>query len=105
MSELDFALDGLYAAGWWPTQNDHCLQSPDQRWYPAPDAIRTEFTKQGADLIKRSEQSENHCTLAWHVSGHAWESVTTQTESAAYILAYTHLYQVAKREEPATIRH
>lgn len=105
MSELDFALDGLYAAGWWPSQSDHCLRSHDQRWCPSPDAIREAFAKQGADLIDRTDQGDKHHTLAWHVSGHAWETVTAQSESAAYILAFTHLYQAANREEPATIRH
>jgi len=105
MSELDFALDGLYAAGWWPTQSDTCLRSQDQRWYLSPDAVRDEFGRAGVDLIDRTSSHDRHITLTWRIPGHGWESVTAQTDSAAYILAYTHLYLVTKREDPATIRH
>ena len=104
MSELDFALDGLYAAGWWPSQGDICLQTTDHRWYLSPDAIRVLFEKHNAELNERSDIAGKHLTLSWYIPGHGWESVTARSQSAAYLFAYTHLYQVTNREEPATIR-
>jgi hypothetical protein len=103
MSELDFALDGLYAAGWWPSESDQCLQSTDQRWYPTPDTIRNAFTHQGIELVDRSNGRNRLITLSWEIPGHGSETVTAQTEPAACLLAYTHLYQASKREDHAGI--
>lgn len=50
MSELDFALDGLYAAGWWPSEGDHCLQAADNRWYPSQSMVLAYFRQSGIDL-------------------------------------------------------
>lgn len=103
MSELDFALDGLYAAGWWPTQSDPCLQSPDQRWYPCPDMIRDHFAGAGIDLVERTRINDRHVTLSWVIPGHGREAVTAQTHDSAYLLAFTHLYKQSKRDERALI--
>jgi hypothetical protein len=104
MSELDFALDGLYAAGWWPSEGDQCLKSSDHRWYLTPDAVRDAFSHEGIDLLDRSNGSHRHITLTWEIPGHGSETVTAQTESAACLMAYTHLYQASKREDHAPIQ-
>lgn len=103
MSDLDFALDGLYAAGWWPAQRDRCLQAPDHRWYPAPETIRAAFADAGIMLMERSGGHEHLLTLSWAIPGHGWESATARSRAAAYLLAYTHLYQAEKRLDDATI--
>ena len=103
MSELDFALDGLYAAGWWPGESDQCLQSADQRWYPSPEMVRASFCRSGIEIREQSNATDLHVSLTWEIPGHGWEAVTARSEAVALLLAYTHLYQTEARDAQAAI--
>ena len=94
MSELDFALDGLYAAGWWPSESDPCLRSQDDRWYPSLDLIRANFAKSGIELHSRTAPAGHPFSVTWEIPGHGQETVTARTEESALLLAFTELYRV-----------
>jgi hypothetical protein len=103
MSELDFALDGLYAAGWWPSKSDRCLQSQDQRWYPTPQAIHQAFTRAGIDLKTHTTGIGRTISISWAMQGHGSETVIARTEEAALLLAFTHLFQCEHRSETSPL--
>jgi hypothetical protein len=93
MSEIAFALDGLYAAGWWPSESDPCLQSDDdQRWYPTPSSIRAQLSRCGIDTEVSTPPEGHPTSISWSCPRYGSERVTARTETAAWLLAYTHLY-------------
>lgn len=97
MSELDFALDGLYAAGWWPSEGDHCLQAADNRWYPSQSMVLAYFRQSGIDLRQAACSPGRPISLSWEMPGCGWETVTAKSHTVAHLLAFTHLYQSAHR--------
>ena len=103
MSELDFALDGLYAAGWWPSESDRCHKSQDQRWYPTPETMRQAFARSGIDLDTQCTGKGRPISISWEMHGHGCEKVTARTEETALLLAFTHLFQCEHRGESSTL--
>lgn len=97
MAELDFALDGLYAAGWWPEDGDDCRQSPDHRWYPSPETILNAFSRQSIDLVISMPLCGHPVTVRWHSVQGGLQTVTARTQTEALILAYTRSFVTCRR--------
>ena len=105
MSELDFALDGLYAAGWWPSESDACLQSQDNRWYPTQGMIRANFAASGIDLDCRKARDGRPVSISWEMPGHGRETITAKSEESALLLAYAQYYRISADAESAKVGH
>ena len=92
VDELSFAIDGLYATGWWPADGDCCLLSTDGRWYPSESMIRGYFT-QSLVPCKITDSSESASVEAqWKSLNRASQSVRGRTRQETLILAFTKLY-------------
>jgi len=100
MADLDFALDGLYAAGWWPGDGDDCQQSPDQRWYPSPGAILNAFAQQSIDLVISMPLCGHPVTVRWHSTHGGLQTVTARGQTEALILAYTRSFMTSRSVQP-----
>ncbi|MAO21711.1 MAG: hypothetical protein CMJ25_13255 [Phycisphaerae bacterium] len=88
MHDLGFALDGLYAAGWWPSDSDDCRLSEDSRWYPSHNAILSEFTRRGIDLVITMPLSGHPVTVRWSTPQSGAQTVTARTQTEALLLAF-----------------
>ncbi|MBL4697530.1 MAG: hypothetical protein JKX70_01720 [Phycisphaerales bacterium] len=101
MSDLGFALDGLYASGWWPNDGDRCLQSSDGRWYPS-EALMLEFFAQSIirPTIRQSSVS-SAVEVVWSSPKRGRQSVHGRSREEALILAFTSLYQETHTQIPS----
>ncbi|MFG0245811.1 MAG: hypothetical protein ACF8MF_07165 [Phycisphaerales bacterium JB052] len=88
MHDLGFALDGLYAAGWWPSDSDDCQLSDDSRWYPSHKAILDAFAQQGIDLMITMPLSGHPVTVRWATPESGVQTVTARTQTEALLLAF-----------------
>ena len=95
MTDLAFAIDGLYAAGWWPSDSDDCRLSNDSRWYPSLDSILDTFAGNGIDLIISMPLSGHPVTVGWHTAKSGPQTVTAQTQTEALLLAFSRTYRAA----------
>ena len=94
MADLDFALDGLYAAGWWPQDGVDCRQNPDQRWYPSPETILNAFAQQNINLTISMPLCGHPVAVRWHTARSGTQSVMARNQAEALILAYTHAFSL-----------
>jgi hypothetical protein len=92
MYDLEFAIDGLYAAGWWPADNEDCLQADDARWYPSTHQVHEAFAQSGIDISITMPSCGHPVTVRWSSSGCGHCTVTAQTRCEAMLLAFTQLY-------------
>lgn len=93
MSEIEFALDGLYAAGWWPRESDPCVQAAcDQRWYPTIDFIRATLESMGIQIRIERPVEGHPVSIAWSSTRYGCERITARSEDAAWLMVYSHLY-------------
>lgn len=98
MTNLAFALDGLYAAGWWPSSGDDCQLSEDQRWYPSPSSVLEFFTRRGTDLEISLRLDVHQAAIRWHTPESGPQSITAATQTEALILAFTDSYRAQCRK-------
>ncbi len=92
MPDLDFALDGLYACGWWPKDGDQCLQHTDGRWYPGESMILDSFAELFAVPDIRKSPSSIAVEVVWRSPRRGRQSVLGRSREEALILAFTSLY-------------
>lgn len=98
MPDLGFALDGLYACGWWPHDSDRCLQFTDGRWYP-DDSMILEFFAQSITHPKvRNSVSSSAVEVVWSSPTRGRQSVHGRSREEAMILAFTSLYQESQAQ-------
>ncbi|MCA9274696.1 MAG: hypothetical protein KDA29_01585 [Phycisphaerales bacterium] len=100
MSEIEFALDGLYAAGWWPLEGDPCLQAEcDRRWYPTIDSIQASLDAIGIH-VRIERPAEGHpISILWSSVKYGCERITARSEDAAWLMVYSHLYPAIQAAE------
>jgi len=65
MPGLSFAIDALYAAGWWPVQGHGCVQAPDGRWFPEQDEVMRCFAEAGITPTLRQHGTGRVHELTW----------------------------------------
>ena len=93
MPDLRFALDGLYACGWWPSDGDRCLQHADTRWYPDESMILEYFAESIIHPQIRQSLSSSAVEVFWDSPTRGRCSVHGRTREEAMILAFITLYQ------------
>ena len=93
MSDLEFALDGLYACGWWPSDDDRCLQSGDGRWYPEESLILEAFASSVIKPQINESSSSEAVEVLWSSFKGGRQSVHGRSRSEAMILAFTDHYR------------
>jgi hypothetical protein len=101
MLNLGFALDGLYASGWWPANGDRCLQSSDGRWYPGESMILESFASSIARPQIRQAQSSSAVEVIWNSPKRGRQSVHGRSRQEALILAFTNLYLEMHAQAPS----
>ena len=89
MPNMAFALDALYAAGWWPRDGDDCLKGSDGRWHPSPDSILSSFAHQRVDLEISMPLCGHPVTVRWHTPSAGSQTVTARTQTTALLLAFS----------------
>lgn len=89
MDELEFAIDGLYASGWWPSDEDCCLQARDGRWFPSESMIQAEFTKEFVNLTISNSAESASVVASWKSLSRAPRSVRGRSRQETLVLAYT----------------
>lgn len=94
MTDMTFALDGLYAAGWWPSDGDDCRLSDDHRWYPSPETILDAFARNGTDLYISMPLIGHPVTVRWQTRQSGSQTVTAQTQTEALLLAFSRSFSV-----------
>lgn len=93
MSDLGFALDGLYACGWWPSDGDRCLQNADGRWYPDETMILQFFAQSLIHPQICQSPASGAVEVLWSSFYGGRQSVHGRFRMEALILAYTDLYR------------
>ena len=89
---LDFAIDGLYAAGWWPDDSDQCIQAHDGRWYPSESTVQTYFAHAFVRLIIKDSVSLASVQASWKSFCRAPQSVRGRSRQEAVLLAFGMFY-------------
>ena len=92
MDELDFAIDGLYAIGWWPADGDCCLRAEDGRWYPSEAIIRGYFAQSLVQLNITDSSSSASVQARWKSLNRASQSVRGRSRQETLLLAFTKFY-------------
>ncbi len=92
MPDLGFALDGLYACGWWPGDGDRCLQYTDGRWYPDESMVLESFAELDTFADIRKPTSSIAVEVVWRSPRRGRQSVLGRSREEALILAFTNLY-------------
>jgi len=92
MSDLGFALDGLYACGWWPSESDQCLQHSDGRWYPKESLIESTFAQSSIHLQIHQSPSSSVVEVVWISNSSGRQVVRGRSRDEAFLLAFTSLY-------------
>lgn len=95
MSDLGFAIDGLYAAGWFPASDDSCLQYEDGRWYPDESMILQCFAESIACPKIRTVVDSRAVEVTWYSPTSGRQSVHGRSRTEALIVAYTSLFREA----------
>lgn len=93
MQDLMFALDGLYASGWWPADGDHCLQSQDGRWYPNESMIMSSFAMLILSPRIVTSSRSGAVEIIWTSSRFGQHRIHGRSREEALIIAFTTLYQ------------
>ncbi len=93
MPDLGFALDGLYACGWWPTDDDRCRRYTDGRWYPDEPMILESFAELETFPDIRESTFSGAVEVVWRSSRRGRQSILGRSREEALILAFTSLYQ------------
>ena len=104
MPDMAFALDGLYAAGWWPRDGDDCIKSDDGRWFPSPDSILNSFAHRGIDLLISMPLSGHPVTVRWQTPSAGTQTVTARTQSTALLMAFSCAFRVETAELAHAVR-
>jgi len=97
MPDLAFALDDLYAAGWWPMPGDDCLKTPSGRWYPTPDLVRSRFRERGIELTELNDHSQSVHKLIWNCPESGMTAMIARDPQVIAILAFTWLFRFESR--------
>lgn len=92
MQDLGFVLDGLYAAGWWPSEGDRCLQDTDGRWYPDEAMMLESFAQTTSNTHILASEHSASVEIVWSSSDQNRQSVHGRSRTEALILAFTRLY-------------
>ncbi len=92
MTEMAFALDGLYAAGWWPSVGDDCRRSADDRWIPSASTIYNAFAAAQIELRIVTPVSGHPITIRWNTPGRGPCTITARDPDVALIMAYTQIF-------------
>ena len=98
MTDLGFAIDGLYASGWWPAESDRCALSQDGRWYPEELLILEQLNAAYIDLMLTESTISSAVEVEWVSPHRGRQSVHGRSKGEALILAYTHFYQESHPE-------
>ncbi|MDF1808595.1 MAG: hypothetical protein P1U42_02770 [Phycisphaerales bacterium] len=93
MSDLGFAIDDLYASGWWPASGDRCIQYDDGRWYPDESLIGQYFAQSIAHPKIKPTGSSHTVEVHWYSPTSGQHSVLGRSRTEAMILAFTSLYR------------
>jgi len=93
MSDLGFAIDDLYASGWWPASSDRCIQFDDGRWYPDESLICQYFAQSIARPKIKPAVSSQTVEVHWYSPASGQQSVLGRSRTEAMILAFTSLYR------------
>ncbi len=92
MDGLDFAIDGLYAAGWWPEDSDQCIQAHDGRWYPSESTVQAYFVHAFVQLTIKDSASLASVLASWKSFCRAPQSVRGRSRQEAMFLAFGMFY-------------
>lgn len=103
MSEECFALDGLYAAGWWPSQGDRCTLRDDGRWGPDETLILDAFSASGITLVIRRSLTHRVHQVCWRTPRGGQETVMAKSRQAALTLAFVRLYTATSQRVPEPV--
>ncbi|MCC5824342.1 MAG: hypothetical protein LAT64_13730 [Phycisphaerales bacterium] len=101
--DTEFAIDELYAAGWWPGDADTCQRGPDGRWFPDEAATRTAFAAHGWKV--RYEPGRCSCAVraVWRAPDGSHGAAIAADAVAARIMAYTALIRLRKTPQPQPV--
>ncbi len=94
MSNLGYALDGLYSAGWWPSDSDRCTQLDDGRWMPNSACILEAFGDYGFQIRVVTCDESARCRVEWARWGGVRGSVMGRCQPEALLLAFTELVRM-----------
>ncbi len=95
---LGFAIDGLYACGWWPNNEDQCLQDTDGRWYPGESMIIESFAQSACHPKVRKMDQSHAVEVIWHSPKRGNQSVLGRSKHEALLLAFTSMYTESQIE-------
>lgn len=101
MSDLGFALDDLYACGWWPSDGDRCLQHEDGRWYPDESVILAAFSESIIRPQFRQSSASASVEVVWSSPTRGRQVVRGRSQDEALILAFTSLYRETHAQIPS----
>lgn len=91
MPDLIFALDELYASGWWPADSDQCVQSQDGRWYPNESMIISTFAMLILSPRIVTSPRSGAVEVVWSSTRHGQHRIHGRSREEAMILAFTTL--------------
>ncbi len=101
MSDLRFALDDLYASGWWPSDGDRCLQYEDGRWYPDESVILAFFGKSIIHPQFHQSSASASVEVVWSTATRGRQAVRGRSREEALILVFTNLYRETHAQTPS----
>ena len=99
--DTEFAIDELYAAGWWPGDSDTCERGPSGRWFPDEAATRHAFAARGWTVRYRQCRTASSVRAEWHAPDGTHGAAITHDATAARIMAYTALIRLEKTPQPS----
>lgn|GEM_PF-2999246 len=89
--DLDFALDGLYACGWWPGGGDGCDRAEDGRWYPSEAMVLQSFAAESIGVRVRESLVSDAVEVVWDSRAGGHQVTHGRSRAEALILAFTSL--------------
>lgn len=92
MPDMAFALDSLYAAGWWPGAGDDCRRAPDDRWYPSVESIRQTIAESGTKIEIVSSHDSHPITVRMRTPRRGVCTITARSLEIAMIMAFSQQY-------------
>lgn len=101
--DTEFAIDELYAAGWWPGDADTCERGPDGRWYPDDAATRHAFAAHGWTVRYHTGRAARSVRAEWVAPDGSHGAAIAHDARTARIMAYTALIRHGKSPQPGPV--
>lgn len=89
--DIAFAVDGLYSAGWWPSDGESCVQSADGRWYPDEAASTEAFARAGWRVQFMASRCGSAVRAVWRAPSGGRGVIVAGDPISARILVHTAL--------------